>query len=512
MKPHQIKKRQHSRRAVPALITGCLLLLTACSESNTGVAETDTQTPDLSQAMDISESNNTVLDSDFDATDWTDETHSNNVDPDFLEVFDDNQVKRLDFVITPERWQSMLDDMTATYGDFGSSSRPSGGNTPPGTGQVGGSQEGGESSLLESEEDPIFVPAEVFYNGKQWYRVGLRFKGNSSLQSSWQAGILKLSFKMDFDEFEDDYPQIDNQRFYGFKKFSLKNNYDDDSGLREKVATDVFRAAGVPVSHAAFYSLYVDHGNGPEYFGLYTLVEEVDGSVLDTQFLNDDGNLYKPDDGSANFVKDTFTPEDFDKKTNEDDEDWSDVMALFSALHDDTYLTDPATWRANLEAVFDVDGFLNYLAVNGIIQNWDTYGRMTHNYYLYNNPQTSTLTWIPWDNNESLQEGKRGGSLALDFSNLDNAQWPLISRIYADDVYRSRYDILLANVMSDAFETSSIQAKYDNYASLVGPYVTTELPGYTFLNNSTAFNTAINDLKSHAASRSTAVQTYLNSQ
>lgn len=42
--------------------------------------------------------------------------------------------------------------------------------------------------------------------------------------------------------------------------------------------------------------------------------------------------------------------------------------------------------------MFDVDGFLRYLAVNGIIQNWDTYGRMVHNYFLYNAPETGKLT------------------------------------------------------------------------------------------------------------------------
>ena len=107
--------------------------------------------------------------------------------------------------------------------------------------------------------------------------------------------------------------------FLGPKKFSLKNNYDDSSFVREKVAADVFKDAGLAVSHTAFYTLYVDHGNGPEYFGLYTLVEEVDGSVLDDQFISDDGNLYKPEDGSANFVEGTFDEEDFTKKTNEID-------------------------------------------------------------------------------------------------------------------------------------------------------------------------------------------------
>lgn len=466
------------KNLILVMFLSSIALTSGCNSSN---GWTDTSTTDATSE---------ITDADFEATDWTDETHSKSADPNFDEVFDDTQVKRLDFVITEERWQSMLDDMTATYGEFGQRT-------------VG-------ASLIDTDEDPIFVPGEVFYNGKQWYRVGLRFKGNSSLQSSWQAGILKLSFKMDFDEYEDDYPQIDNQRFYGFKKFSLKNNYDDKSLMREKVAADVFKNAGVPVSHTAFYELYVDHGNGPEYFGLYTLVEEVDGEVLDTQFSSDDGNLYKPEDGSANFVEGTFSTEDFEKKTNEDDEDWSDIIALFDALHDDTRTTDPASWRENLEAVFDVDGFLKYLAVNGIIQNWDTYGRMPHNYYLYNNPENGKLTWIPWDNNEALQDGKLGGSLALDFSDLSNSEWPLIAKIYGDDVYKAQYDTYLSEVISDAFETTSMQTSYDTYSTLIESSATTEVPGYSFLNGPNDFYNAVNTLKSHATSRASAVSTYLN--
>ena len=345
-----------------------------------------------------------IADADFEATDWTEETHGNDAAPDFEEVFDDTEVKRLDVVVSEENWQLMLDDMTATYGEFGQRSRSGG--------------------LLDAEEDPIWVPADVFYNGTQWYQVGLRFKGNSSLQTPWEQGILKLPFKLDFDEFEDDYPQIDNQRFYGFKQLSLKNNYEDESFLREKVAADVFEDAGLAVSHTAFYELYVDHGDGPEYFGLYTLVEEVDDTVIETQFTSDDGNLYKPEEGGANFVEGAFSEEYFEKKTNDDEDeaDWSDILALFDALHDDTATTDPATWRANLEAVFDVDVFLEYLAVNEIIQNWDTYGRMPHNYYLYNDPETSLLTWIPWDYNEAFQEGNMGGALDLDFSDLNSSQ------------------------------------------------------------------------------------------
>ncbi|MBU2950080.1 CotH kinase family protein [Tamlana agarivorans] len=442
-----------------------------------------------------------IDDADFEATDWTTETHTKDVDPNFEEVFQDHAVKRLDIVITSDRWQSMLDDMTSNYGAFGGTSTGGG----PGNGGSGG---GG--GLTETDEDPIFVPAEVFYEGKQWYRVGVRFKGNSSLQSSWQNGVLKLSFKLDFDEFEDDYPQIDNQRFYGFKKFSLKNNYDDKSMLREKVATDVFRNAGLVASHTAFYTLYVDYGDGPQYFGLYTLVEEVDGSVLDTQFFDDDGNLYKPDGDAASFASGTYNEEEYVKKTNEDEADFSDVQSLLTAINDGVRTTNAETWRSNLESVFDTDVFLKYLAVNTVVQNWDTYGRMTHNYYLYNNSETGKLTWIPWDNNEALQDGKMGGSPNLDFSDVSTTQWPLIGYMYQDEVYKAKYETYLQEVIDGPFNTSNMQSLYASYAALIEQYATSEVPGYSFLNNSAEFQQAVNALNAHVASRTTAVNNYSN--
>ncbi|WP_289044312.1 CotH kinase family protein [uncultured Olleya sp.] len=438
----------------------------------------------------VSEVEVVIDDTDFEAIDWTTETHSKDADPNFDEVFEDNAVKRLDIVITETRWQNMLDDMTNLYGAFGSVA--------------------GGGGLSDSDEDPIFVPAEVFYNGIEWYRVGVRFKGNSSLQTSWQNGILKLSFKLDFDEFEDDYPQIDNQRFYGFKKLSLKNNFDDKSMLREKVATDAFRNAGLVASHTAFYTVYVDHGDGPEYFGVYTMVEEVDDTVLDTQYSDNDGNLYKPDGDAASFALGTYNESEYVKKTNEDEADFEDVASLLEILNDDMRLSDPETWRSNLEGVLDTNVFLKYLAVNTVVQNWDTYGRMTHNYFLYNNPDTEKLNWIPWDNNEALDIGKMGGALPLDFSGLNASEWPLIGYLYQDSVYKTQYDNYLQEIIDGPFNVATIQSQYANYSALIEPYATSEIAGYSFLDNSSDFQNAINQLNAHVTSRTAAVNDYLD--
>jgi len=311
-----------------------------------------------------------VDDPNFDTPDWTDESHSKSGEPNYEIVYPIDKVSRIDVVISKKNWEKMIDDMTAKWGPFG---------------------QGGQKPGNFADDNPIWVPCDFFFEEKQWYKVGIRFKGNSTLGFAWHRGKWKIPLKLDFDEYEDDYPQIDNQRFYGFKQLSMSSNAMDPSLIREKVSADIFRDAGVPAAHTAFYRVYLDHGDGPQFWGIYTCVEEVDDTVIETQFISDNGNLYKPEGRGATFAKGSFSKPSFAKKTNEDDSDWNDILAMFDALHSDNRISDPAAWRNELESIFQTDIFLMWLATNTTIQNWDSYGKMSQNYYLYNDPETSKL-------------------------------------------------------------------------------------------------------------------------
>ena len=161
--------------------------------------------------------------------------------------------------------------------------------------------------------------------------VGLRLKGNSTLIASWRAGRLKLPLRLNFDEFEDRDPRVRDQTFFGFQNVSLSNSASDASLVRAKVAHDLFRDAGVPSPIAAFARVYLDRGAGPEYLGLYTMVEIPGRAMLRAQFGESGGNLYKPSGTGARWT--TFATEDFPKKTNEDDADWTDIRRAIAALH-----------------------------------------------------------------------------------------------------------------------------------------------------------------------------------
>ena len=441
----------------------------------------------------ISDSDNTDMSN---YPDWTESTHSNSVTPDYDIVFPQDKVLRFDIVISADDWDNMQVDLETNLGGTGG-------------GPGGGGPGGGGGGVTTTEYTPVWVPCSFNYDGTEWYNVGIRFKGNSSLSSAYEMGIGKLSMKLDFDQFEDDYPDLNNQRFYGFKQLNLNNNYDDMSELREKIGADVFRSFGLASAKTAFVAVYVDFGDGPQYFGLYTLVEEVDDSVLDSQFTDGSGNLYKPENTGATFANGSFNEADMNKKTNEDLADYSDVEGLYNIINSDLRTSDNEQWKTNLESVFDIEIYLKWLAANTTIQNWDTYGIMPHNYYLYNNPETNKIDWIPWDNNEAFQAGKLGGALSLYLDEVGN-DWPLIRYIMDDAGYEAKYQTYLQQFTDEVFTTDKMNELYTTYSALVKDYVYAEEYNYSFLNSTSDFDMAVEELKTHCVNRNSAVQQYLN--
>ena len=372
----------------------------------------------------------------------------------------------------------------------------------------------------DSADEPMYVPVTVEYDGMKWEYVGMRYKGNSSLRSAYQAGIKKLSFRFNFDKFEDDHPETDNQRFYGFKKMTFSNAYKDSSLIRDKLAADMFRAGGVPAARGAFYRIYVDFGSGSTYFGLYTMIEDPSDEMLGQQFDDDSGNLYKPEGTGATWA--SFDEASFEKKTNEDDSDWSDIQAAYNALHADR--SNAETWRNGLDAVFKTDAFLRCLAINQAMVNWDSYGTMNHNYYVYADPSDNgRLHWFPWDLNESMMEQGGGtnppppappgpgGSTSIMLDEV-NSSWPLIRFLLDDDVYRAQYITFLQNALDTSLDTTFVSGLIDKYHNMIEPYVVGtdgESSPYTNLSNSSEFTNSVSELKQHIQERRTAVENEL---
>lgn len=419
----------------------------------------------------------------------------------YEQAFPQDRVLELRIELSAENWAAMLSDMEELTGNEFGSGNMGGPGGPPGGGPPGGGQAGGGGIEFFSR-DPVYVPARLVVDGAAWDNVGLRFKGNSSLASSWSGGIYKMPLRIKMDEFEDDYPELADQRFFGFKSISLANGWSDPSLLHEKLATEVFAAAGVRAPATAFYAVTVKHGEETNYFGLYTAVELPDEKTfLEGQFGADDLNVYKPEGDAATWA--SYDEEQLGKKTNETAADFSDVSALYANLQADR--SDPAAWRTDLESSFDVDGYLSWLAVNTALGDWDQYGQMSHNYYLVQAAEDDArLVWVPWDHTFafSLQKASSLGHDEIDES------WPLIRYLLDDEVYAAAYRDKLAAVFDEALAPSEFSQRVQEASELISPYALAEQSGFTFTSSS-EFQQDVDELTSFASTRQSSVETFL---
>jgi spore coat protein H len=435
------------------------------------------------------------------------DTHGREATPDYARVFAQDVVNRMDIRIAASDWQAVLADMQSMAGASGfglnvgfspqqlaaCSGRIVGeactASDPPVAGRcafagffnpgqlacapIAGAGNGRDDVEL-LPRTPVYVPADVSYDGETFRRVGFRLKGNSTLLFTWRRGSDKLPFRLNFDGLESRFPETRDQTFFGFPNLSFVNQDLDPSYLRAKVVTDLFRDAGVPSAAASFMRVFLDRGTGLSYLGLYTMIEVPDGPMLNRAFRSDEGNLYKPNGTGGRWTM--FTENGFPKRTNQEAGDWTDIQGAITVLHEPK--ADRARWRTRFEARFDVPVFLRWLALNTIIGNIDVYGGVSgHNYYVYGSPRhRDRIFWIPWDHDLAMPTGGLGTPLPtapidLFHNNVSGTNWPLIRFLLDDPVYRAAYRANVQDLLSTVFEPSRVSVIMRTEQARIFPFV-----------------------------------------
>jgi spore coat protein H len=415
---------------------------------------------------------------------WTMESHDKSANANYALIFPKNEVQELIIHLHKDTLDTMIYRADPDFEPF---------QMPLAKSRITTEQ----APVMSRDYEHQYHHCDVEYNGKKWRNVGVKLKGNATLSTSFVWRIYKMPFKLKFDAFEDDFPETLDQRFYGIKKLGFNNHIADNSQLRERLAAEVMRDFGVPAPRITHYNLKVNNGTEVLDFGLYSIVEYIGSEYLKAEFVESGGNLYKPGDGSEKVAWKSgisLNQDNFEKKTNESS-DWSEIEGVISALHATPNLT--SAWRAQLESVFNVDGFLKWLAANTAISNWDTYGGADHNYYVYQNPTDSKVNWIAWDLNESFKSDARVANPNL--SNVSKADWPLIGILKEDLEYQKVYEAYLKDFQQN--HLAQLSARVDAMASQIRPILAKEKFPYSTLGMVSSFDTEITSLKSFISQR-----------
>ena len=398
---------------------------------------------------------------------------------DYWTIFDDTEVRRVDLLVSQQNWDQLWADPIAK----------------------------------------VRVNADVIVFGERFNDVSLRMRGHFSLS---EAGA-KKPWAIDFDAY------AEGQEYHNLKQLLFTNNIGDASMLQATLAFDMMRFAGVPASHINFVEIWVDitdDNAAPLYLGVYNMIERVDRKFLGNRFGqdNDDGNLYQATHalrGPMDLVYYGDRIEDyptqnglysFGKETNEEEADYSDIIQLCYVIDGVDYAT-PEDFAQALEPVFNVDGFLRYMAVVITLSNWDIYPYTGNNYFLYHNPGTGQFEWIPWDLSWGL--GERTDQPLFELSGHRLSPYaPLYERVFAVERYRRQFAAYVDLLSRTWFTYPNVYHLAQTYHDLIAPYVVQSTGDQMYFGDTAWFTLQQFDdswigLANMAAERSAYIQTIL---
>jgi spore coat protein H len=353
---------------------------------------------------------------------------------DYWSVFDDSQVRRVDITLNKKNWEKMW----------------------------------------ENPEEKYQAQADAVVFGEELQDVGFRMRGQFSMRNSGD----KKPWKIDIDAY------IDGQEYKNLRQLMFLNSIGDPSLLKEKLAYEMMEFSGLPASHVSFVELWIDirdDTQDPIFWGVYAMVERVDNKYIGNRFTKDakGGNLYKASHaqrGPMDLIYYGDTIEEYPiqngqyaygKMNNEDEADYSDIVELCRTING-TVNQSEADYIQTLEANINMDAFLRYLAVNAVIDNWDSYINTGNNFYLFNNPVSERFEWIPWDLTwgENPQAALFSGN---EMGMMESA--PLFERAMTIEKYRNTYTAYLDLLSRYWFTTENMSTRIRKYHNMIAPYV-----------------------------------------
>jgi hypothetical protein len=292
-----------------------------------------------------------------------------------------------------------------------------------------------------SDFDYTFFEASVSIDGQRVERASVRKKGGlGSLSRS------KPSLIIDFDRI------LSDQSILGVTRLTLNNDRSNPSHSRQCMAYELYTRAGLPASRCNLAHVVV---NGQD-LGTFSNVEPVRKPLLRRLFGDDSGTLYEGrEDGD-------FTPlgiERMQVKTNETTSDRSDLGAVVRALE-----ADDAVVVERLEAVLDLDRFRRFWAIETLTGNWDSYSGNTNNFYVYHDPTSDRLVFLPWGTDTAFT----GGSVVDSYNQTLTvyATGALANRLYNLPDERRRFRALLGELNDTLWNTAELEARLDELAAL----------------------------------------------
>jgi len=308
--------------------------------------------------------------------------------------------------------------------------------------------------------DDYVVADWVKVNGVQYDSVGVKYKGNSSYDSTYTKNPIHIELN-----------HVNGQSYQGIKDIKLGNGYDDPSMIREVMAYGILKNY-MDCPRSNFAQLYI---NG-SYIGLYSNDESINKDFCSTYFNSSSNTFFKCNPivaagpttkSNLKYIPLADSTGYFNYYELKSDYGWNELVGLCDTV---------TNYASSISSVMDADRLAWMLAFNSVLVNLDSYtGVFCQNYYLYKD-NTNRFNPIVWDLNMAFGGfpfvGSGNSSMgSLSVTNMQQLSptfhatdpyWPLINAILGNPSLKKQYiaharTINNENFVSGNFATTGTQ-------------------------------------------------------
>lgn len=371
------------------------------------------------------------------------------------DLFNITKVWNVDFVFTPEQWKGI----TPKYSGSGGGFRLQG---PEGA-------RNGLSAAGGIEFD--WTHASFSIDSKKFTDIAVRYKGNGTFRQGQNSG--KIPLKVDLNKY------VKGQKLAKLDKLNFANNITDAGWMNEELSYRLFRDAGVPAPRTSYARIYVTVTGSAarEYWGLYSIVEDVDDTFAMDRFGTKAGLLLKPVTTNLfHYLGDDWAKynQTYDPKDEMSEAQTKRVIDFCKVVTN----ADDEQFAAKLGDYVELDEFARFLAVTVWLTDMDSILDNGQNFYVYLNPETQKFSFIAWDQDHSFGQFGRGGSNAQRRNFTISHPWSgnnsFLARVFAVPEFQALYMAKLAEFRKTIFRPERIVAQVDEIAPVIRPAIEEE--------------------------------------
>jgi len=329
-------------------------------------------------------------------------------------------------------------------------------------------QRSGLAGVLGYEFD--WAQAAFDFGGVAFTNVAVRVKGNGS----WLGSLMvpKRAFKVDLNKF------ARGQKLGGLDELTFNNLVWNYSSLSDALAYEFFRDAGVPASRTAYawISASVAKQWDRKPLGLYLMLETVDESFALERFGSKRTPIFKP------------VTYDFFAHLGDD---WSAYAAIYDLKTEATprqrqrvidfarlvsFATDEE-FTAQVGDFLDLDNFARFLAGEVLLSSYDSILVDGQNFYMYLDPRSDKLGFIPWDLDSAWGDFWIGSKRELERASIWHpwvGENRFIERVMGVEEFRRVYRAHLEDFLARLFVPERLHRRVDEMAALIREPVAAE--------------------------------------